>query len=200
MRGFLGDAEGYAITQCYVRTLQWAQENTFDPLISFVFDNRPSLIQNRAKAIGDAFTRHTTVPQIVGCSFMSSLHIRALQAADLVAWEIYQHANAIFQAGKVIPPQRLELQHLSANMKMITQYANRESIKNIVSYIRAERNRKFVNAAATHFTSFDPLNPDYSHLLDDAPPSGAPSQNPPGRPRPRPSARSPRNARAVRRR
>ena len=63
MKRFLGgDAEGYAITQCYVRTLRWAQENTFDPQIAFVFDNRPSEIQRRAQATGDAFLRHTTMP------------------------------------------------------------------------------------------------------------------------------------------
>jgi hypothetical protein len=47
LRGFLGDAEGYAITQCYVKTLEWARENTFDSEITFVFDNRPSEIQTR---------------------------------------------------------------------------------------------------------------------------------------------------------
>jgi hypothetical protein len=83
LRGFLGDAEGYAITQCYVKTLEWARENTFDPEITFVFDNRPSEIQRRAKTIGDAFARHSENPRVVGCEFLSSYDVRALQAADL---------------------------------------------------------------------------------------------------------------------
>jgi hypothetical protein len=162
----LGDAEGYAITQCYVRTLRWAKENTFDPKITFIFDHRPSEIQRRAKTIGDAFERHTTNPQIVSCDFLSSKKIRHLQAADLVAWEVYQHADAIFHAGKIIPPQRKALQHLARNMKFDAQYANRESIEKIVKYIREDRDRHFIKQASDHFTNFDPSNPDYSHLLD----------------------------------
>jgi hypothetical protein len=61
LRGFLGDAEAYAITQCYVCALQWASANTFDPKITFVFDNRPSEIQRRARAVGDAFEKFQTV-------------------------------------------------------------------------------------------------------------------------------------------
>jgi hypothetical protein len=93
LRGFLGDAEGYAITQCYVCTLRWAQQNTFDPQITFVFDNRPSEIQRRAKTIGDAFERHSNNPHVVGSQFGGSYEIRPLQAADLFAWEVYQHAT-----------------------------------------------------------------------------------------------------------
>jgi hypothetical protein len=105
LRGFLGDAESYAITQCYVCTLRWARENTFDPQITFIFDNRPSEIQRRAKTIGDAFERHSEKPQVVGCRFGSSYDIRPLQAADLFAWEVYQHANEIFSAGIIQPPK-----------------------------------------------------------------------------------------------
>ena len=167
MRGFLGDAEAYAISQCHVRALRWAQQNTFDPLITFVFDNRPAEVQRRTNTITDAFKRHTTNPQIVGCAFLSSYLVRPLQAADLVAWEIYQHANEIFKAGKIQLPQRKELRHLSDNMKVITQYASRGSIRKIVAYIKSERDRRFIKEASDHFTSFDPENPDYSHLSDE---------------------------------
>jgi Protein of unknown function (DUF3800) len=178
MKRFLGgDAEGYAVTQCFVRTLQWAQENTFDPQISFVFDRRPSEIQRRAQATGDAFSRHTLIPSITDCSFGNSYEIRALQAADLVAWEIYQHANAIFRAGKIISPQRKQLQHLNNNMKIMTQYANRQSIWNIVKYIRREQSRDFLRSAANHFSYFDPSNPDHSHLSN--PPLAASTVRPP---------------------
>ena len=57
LREFLGDAEKYAITQCYGCTISWAQKNTFDPKITFVFDNRPSEVQRWAKAVGDANER-----------------------------------------------------------------------------------------------------------------------------------------------
>jgi hypothetical protein len=163
LRGFLGDAEGYAITQCFVCTVRWAQRNAFDPKITFIFDNRPSEIQRHAKAIGDAFEKVTQVPQITGTAFLSSYDITPLQAADLFAWEVYQHANEIFASGVIQPPKRQALRRLDANMKMQTQFANREAIQNIADYIRAQP-EEYVRAAADHFRNFDPSNPDYSRL------------------------------------
>lgn len=164
MRGFLGDAEGYCITQCYVRALQWARENTFDPKITFVFDNRPSETQRRAAAVDDAFKRHTTDPEITGIAFLSSYDIRPLQAADLYAWEVYQHAKQILADGLIGAPKRPALRYMNKNMKMTTQFASRESIQNILDYVRSDRPADFIKAASDHFTKFDPSNPDYSHL------------------------------------
>jgi hypothetical protein len=163
VRGFLGDAETYAISQCFVCALNWARNTTFDPQITFVFDNRPSEIQRRAQAISDAFTRWSQNPEIVGCSFLSSFKIRPLQAADLFAWEVYQHAKEIFDAGRLLMPSRYELNRLNANISMRTQYANRESIQQIADYIKSQP-ADYVKAAANHFTHFDPSNPDYSFL------------------------------------
>ena len=163
LRGFLGDAEAYAITQCYVCTLQWAHANTFDPNITFVFDNRPSEIQRRAKTIGDAFEKHSRNPHVTGCAFLSSYQIRPLQAADLIAWEVYQHANEIFAAGVIQPAKRHELwEHLSPAIYR-TQYANRDAILQIANYIMAQP-EEYRRAASDHFTNFDPENPDYSYL------------------------------------
>ena len=164
MKGFLGDAEGFCITQCFVRSLEWAQENTFDPEITFVFDSRPSEIQRRAMAIEDAFKRHTPVPKIVGCAFLSSYDIKPLQAADLYAWEVYQHAKQIVIDGTIEPPKRKSLRYMNKNMKMTTQFADRVAIQNIVDYIKKERPTNFIKAASDHFSKFDPSNPDYSPL------------------------------------
>jgi hypothetical protein len=129
LRGFLGDAEGYAITQCYVKTLQWSRENTFDPEITFVFDNRPSEIQRGAKTIGDAFARHSENPRVAACEFFSSYDVCALQAADLFAWEVYQQATKIFAAGVMQPPRREALRRLEANIELTTQLATRRAIR-----------------------------------------------------------------------
>ena len=169
MKGFMGDAEGFCITQCFVRSLEWAQKNTFDPKITFVFDNRPSEIQRRAKAVEDAFKRHTTNPQISGCAFQSSYDIKPLQAADLYAWEVYQHTRQILAERMIGPPKREALRYMNKNMKMTTQFADRSAIQNIVDYIQSERSGDFVKAASDHFTKFDPLNPDYSHLSEPSP-------------------------------
>jgi hypothetical protein len=164
LRGFLGDAEGYAISQCYVKTLQWARENTYDPEITFVFDNRPSEIQRRAKTVGNAFEKHSENPRVVACEFSSSYDSCALQAADLFAWEIYHHAIEIFAAGVMRPPSRQALRQLSTNIKMATQLATRESIQQIADYISAQ-GADYLKAAADHFTNFDPSRPDYSRLV-----------------------------------
>lgn len=165
IRGFLGDAEGYAITQCYVRTIKWAQDSTFDPKITFVFDNRPSEIQRRARAVEDAFEKHVTNPKIYGCEFRSSYEVRQLQAADLFAWEFYQHAKEIFAARANQPSKRHVLERLQDGMPfLVTQFASASSIQQIADYIR-EQPGDLVKAAGDHFTYFDPSNPDYSHLL-----------------------------------
>ena len=163
LRGFLGDAETYAISQCYVSALRWAEVTTFDPHITFVFDNRPSEIQRRAKAISDAFEKHSTNPRVVGCAFLSSFAVRPLQAADLFAWEVYQHANEIFSAGQFQPPSRALLNRLNANITMRTQYANRAAIEKIADHIRSQP-ADYIKAASDHFTNFDPAAPDYSYL------------------------------------
>jgi len=188
MRGFLGDPEGYAISQCYVRALRWAQQNTFDPRITFVFDNRPSEVQRRAKAVNDAFERHTKFPQVTGCAFLSSYDILPLQAADLFAWEVYQHAKEIYEAGKLKPPERPMLSRLNANMNLTTQLAMRSSIQKIVDYVSVEGKGNFISQAADHFRNFDPSNPDYSYVFGSQP-SETPGPLPPQNPGPRPRGR-----------
>jgi hypothetical protein len=163
LRGFLGDAESYAITQCYVCALRWAQQNAFDPEMTFVFDNRPSEIQRRAKTVGDAFERHSTNPRVVGCQFASPFDICPLQAADLFAWEIYQHATEIFSSGMIHPPKREALRRLNANIKMTTQLATRGAIRQIADYISSQ-SPDYLKAASNHFVNSDPVRPDYSHL------------------------------------
>jgi hypothetical protein len=116
-----------------------------------VFDNRPSEVQRRAKAISDAFERWSGNPHVIGCSFLGSFAIRPLQAADLLAWEIYQHAKEIFDAGRLQPPSRKDLKRLSQNITLNTQYANRESIQKIPDYINSQP-PEYVRAAANHFS------------------------------------------------
>jgi|ERR1035437_915833 hypothetical protein len=51
IRAIFGDAEGMCIRNSFVRILGWAQSNTFDPEMKFVFDNRPSSVQRDAKVV-----------------------------------------------------------------------------------------------------------------------------------------------------
>lgn len=198
MRGFLGDAEAYCISQCFVRTLRWAQENTFDPQITFVFDNRTPKVERRAKAIGDAFQRHTGQPEIIGTAFLNSSKIALLQATDLLAWELYHHANDILKAGLIFP-RRAQMKHLTKNMDFAGQIGRREHIAQLVDHMEKANPPDRLRQMADHFTYFDPSNPDYSYLSEPSP-SEKPSQSPLGSRKRQPRAPSRRSGRVARHR
>ena len=167
MREVLGTPEGYCINQCFVRSLRWVQENTFDPQMTMIFDNRPSPVKRYAGTVYDAFARWVIPPpNLAGYAFLNSKDVRPLQAADMLAWELYQHANAMLING-VISPHK-ELKHLNDNMTFIAQLATRESIIKIRGFWEeAFRERPHhLKQVADHFSSFDPQNPDYSKLYD----------------------------------
>jgi hypothetical protein len=168
VRGFLGDAEGYCISQCFVRALRWSRRNCFDPQITFVFDNRTEEIERRGKILGHMFQAYSAElrqnPQIVGTTFTNSTAMRPLQAADMLAWEIYQHGREILSGGgEIRPPGRVGFRQLGERMSLNTQMAQRRSIQGIVDHIRSS-DQSLLKEAAKHFTVFDPENPDYSHL------------------------------------
>lgn len=167
VRSFLGDAEGYCISQCFVRALRWARENCFDPHIKFVFDNRTEEIERRGKVVGHTFQTWSAEmrqdPQIVGTTFLNSTAVRPLQAADMLAWEVYQHGQENLFSGEIKPPSRISLRQWGERMSLNTQIAQRRSIEQVVDHIRSS-DQELLKAAAKHFTVFDPENPDYAHL------------------------------------
>jgi hypothetical protein len=170
LRAILGTAEGFSIRNCFIRAVAWAQRNTFDPKMTFIFDRRPDSVKRDADAVFDAFKRETQEPTLVGISFLSSYDVCPLQAADLLAWEFYQYANGFLQDG-LDPPQRKEFAHLTKNMAFAAQFASRKSIEDIVAFW-AKEDPDTVRRVANHFTFFDPENPDYSYLSGGPPLSG----------------------------
>jgi hypothetical protein len=126
LRSVIGDPEGFCINQCFVRSVGWAQAKTFDPSMKFVFDNRPNGVQRYVGAVCDAFERWVDPPpQLIGYTFASSMKVKPLQAADLIAWELYRHANAILRDGLQVPAHQ-EMSHLQRNMDFQAQIALRE--------------------------------------------------------------------------
>jgi hypothetical protein len=166
LRSVLGDSERFSINQCFVKSLAWAQANTFDPHMSYVFDNRPSPVQRYVGAVCDAFSRHLQPPPtLIGHSFLSSMKIRPLQAADLVAWELYRYANDILKNGIQTPAPK-EILHLKANMIFDAQIATYENILRLRDHWTAIYKDKpdHLRQMANHFDAFDPSNPAYSEL------------------------------------
>jgi hypothetical protein len=165
-RAIYGNAEQMCIKNCFVRAIRWAEQNTFDPMMTFVFDNRPSNVQKVAQVVSHAFEtgRPGETPSIVGTAFLSSKEVRPLQAADLIAWELYQFANDIYDGtAKFGKPNRHQLRYLMGNMRVDAQFASHDSIKRTAEHIAAQ-DQVMIRAAANHFANFDPSNPDLSHL------------------------------------
>lgn len=170
VRRTLGDAEGYCISQCFVCALRWARANTFDPRMTFVFDKRIPEIERRARAMGDAFERYPTTPQVVGTAFLSSAAVLPLQAADLFAWELYQHCHGVLLGHSKEKPRRRELNHLYDGVPwVLTQIAERPQIERLAEYVRNAHDPETLRQMGDHFSLFDPDRPDYSHLLGGRP-------------------------------
>ena len=149
-----GDAEGVCVRNCFLMGCAWAQHNTFDPEMSFVFDARPGS-ERENRVVFDAFQRQTAPPpELVGVSFLTSHKVRPLQVADYVAWEFYQHSVQVLKSGIVAPPERREWNQLTARMPFTGQIARREAIEKVVEMAKANpRLAEMVD----HFLTFDPL-------------------------------------------
>jgi Protein of unknown function (DUF3800) len=168
LRGVLGTPEGVCINQCFVRSLGWVQANTFDPQMTFVFDDRPSEVKRYAGTVYDAFNRWLRPPpQLTGYAFLNSKKVRSLQAADMVAWELYQYAKGILSEGLTAPTPK-ELLHLRSNMDFQAQIADRPSIVKLRDFWLGKHpeNSDELRQMADHFNLFDPENPDYLHLSE----------------------------------
>jgi hypothetical protein len=160
LRSVLGDPEGFCINQCFVRSLAWVKANTFDPKVTFIFDNRPSSVQRYAGAVYDAFAQgHTPPPELTGYAFLGSMDVRPLQAADLIAWELYQFAKSVLVEGRGAKANQ-EILHLKKNMDFSDHVATRDAITVLrdywVNYFKGDPNH--LKQMANHFSFFDPQN------------------------------------------
>jgi hypothetical protein len=70
LRGALGNPEGHCVINCFVNGVSWAVQNTFDPKMTFVFDNRPGSVRRHAKTVFDAFEKAEKTLSMTGMSFL----------------------------------------------------------------------------------------------------------------------------------
>jgi hypothetical protein len=151
-RDVLGDSEGNCVRNCFIKAAAWAQHSTFDPHMSFVFDDRPHR-QRENKVVYDVFKRQTMPPpELVGIFFATSHKILPLQAADLVAWEFYQHANDVLEIG-FHPAKRAQFRRLVSNMRFEAQIARRDKIQMVADHANSHPR---LADLADHFRTFDP--------------------------------------------
>jgi hypothetical protein len=119
----------------------------------FVFDDRPHR-QRENKIVFDVFqSQCMPPPELVGVFFSTSDKLLPLQAADLIAWEVYQHALDILKIG-LVPPKREQLNRLRREMKIFDcQIARRSAIKQVA---KNALRHPHLGAMAEHFRTFDP--------------------------------------------
>src|SRR6266404_6185001 len=105
MKDIMGTAEGFCIRNCFVRAVMWADRNSYDPEMRLVFDNRPSPAIRDAAAAYDAYRRFVENRKMAGVRFETSTPPVLLQAADVLAREMYEHAKDVFGEGNYFPPR-----------------------------------------------------------------------------------------------
>jgi len=153
-RAILGDAEGNAVRNCFLKATGWAQKFTFDPKMMFFIDDRPHR-QQENKIVFNVFeTQAMPPPELVGLSFVTSHDFPPLQAADLIAWEFYQYAKDTLESGKIGLPKRHQFRRLRQEMAVFDlQIARRDAIQKIAENAR---NKPHLKEMADHFRTFDP--------------------------------------------
>ena len=90
---------------------------------------------------------------------MTSHDVLPLQAADMIAWELYQHANDILVEGLRAPRRQQFLkfgQKLGPGIRFIGQIALRERIGIIVNHWKKQKTPEELRQMADHFMTFDP--------------------------------------------
>jgi uncharacterized protein DUF3800 len=169
-RAIFGDAEGFCIRNCFVRTLAWMNSSTFDPDIRFVFDARPAGVIRDASVVNHAYETFISDMNISEISFENSTETVLLQAADYLAYEFNNHAKEYFATGQNKPPSRPGFRKFCREIKLDGQIASRDAIQEMADKVWNKSDKRNIADIANHFRNFDPKKPDNSHIngpLDD---------------------------------
>ncbi len=94
LRRASGDPEGGAIRNSFYMAIDWARTHaSYDSQIAFVFEDRPDR-KAEYQAVYNVFSDHNNAtgmrPEIASLTFVQARKFLPLQAADLLAWEIYR--------------------------------------------------------------------------------------------------------------
>jgi Protein of unknown function (DUF3800) len=138
LRRALGDSEGFCARNCYVQSVEICRTKAWQSELAFVFDDRPHrYVEN--KRIFDVFKQFSQdndkSPSLASLTFVPSLKFPPLQAADMVAWEMYQQALAI-NNGSVGPNDqyiRKQFDRIARGRRFRFQFAFRDEIVRMVN-------------------------------------------------------------------
>ena len=106
-----GDAERFTVTNCILTTLEWAERESVETEVAFVFDDRPARSDANMRVFSIyqhyAETERPT-PKPVGISFLNSEKTLPLQAADMYVWECNRWARGWLADRKARPRKHLQ--------------------------------------------------------------------------------------------
>ena len=148
LRTALGDAEGYSLRIAFVRASKWARRHGGDK-IAFVFDRRTEK-EAEGKRIFQLFEHFAKIEpdavKPISVDFSNSTNIRPLQAADLVAWEMYQYSLESLRNGGLPHAGRNQMRRLWQGKRMDLGFATRSAIENMVA-LEAGKDEHLARAA-----------------------------------------------------
>lgn len=131
-REAFGDAEGICLRNIYLQLIEQVKQ-TGESRIAITFDRRPHR-ERENRAVFDVFDRYqkqenTTDPRLVSIAFGLASELLPLQAADLFAWECYQHANDVIHSrSRRLAIKRKNLVSLIASKRIALGIADGEAI------------------------------------------------------------------------
>jgi Protein of unknown function (DUF3800) len=127
-----GNAETICIINCFSTLLQLANAVAPGQEIAIVFDDRPQKKRDIQK-IFDIYKDVAGDTRIISVSFASARKMLPLQAADLLAWEIYQDTlDALAGRREAEGPRRHQLTRLVAGGRIAIQFCSPEGVRRLM--------------------------------------------------------------------
>lgn len=149
LRTALGDAEGYSLRIAFVNATEWARRKAGSDKIAFVFDRRKEKEAEgkRIYALFEHLARiEPSAVKPVSFAFSDATSILPLQAADMVAWEMYQYSLDYLKNGGIPHAGRKQLRQLWQGKRMELGFATRPAIEKMVA-LEAGKDEHLARAA-----------------------------------------------------
>ena len=150
-RNAFGDAEGICLRNIYLQLIEQVSR-IGESQIALVFDERPHRTQESRAVFGifDRYQKQENVsPELVSIAFSSASKLLPLQAADLFAWECYQHALQLTRnKTRQFAIKRKNLATLIGSKRIALGMADRAAIEQMRAAFEGEEAN--VEAVAQH--------------------------------------------------
>jgi Protein of unknown function (DUF3800) len=130
-----GNAETICIINCFVKLIQFAQDITPDKEAAFIFDDRPEQKRNVQKIYEVYQDLKQEGIEITSATFASSKKILPLQAADLLAWEIYQDSlDSLAGRTEKEGPRRRQLRKMVETGRIRVEFCSPENVRKLAQH------------------------------------------------------------------